>query len=96
MAIQEDRLDRVERILAQVAESQKQLAERQVASDERLSRIEKIAESNARSNLANSEAITETRRDQALLRSELREFISIVREYVEVTNRRLNALEDKQ
>jgi len=61
MAPQEDRLDRVELILAEVAERQ-----------------------------------AEGKRDQALLRSELREFIAIVREYVEVTNRRLNALEDRQ
>jgi hypothetical protein len=75
MAPQEDRLDRVERILAEIAERQ--------------AITEKIVESNARSNLANSEAISE-------LRSELQEFIAIVREYVEVTNRRLNALEDRQ
>lgn len=75
MAPPEDRLDRVERILAEIAERQ--------------AITEKIVESNARSNLANSEAISE-------LRSELGEFIAIVREYVEVTNRRLNALEDRQ
>ncbi len=73
MTPQEDRLDRVERILAEVAERQ--------------ANTEKLVESNARAILANTEAHNE-------LRSELQEFISIVREYVEVTNPRLNALED--
>jgi vacuolar-type H+-ATPase subunit I/STV1 len=82
MAIPEDRLDRVERILVEMAERQAEIIERQANT-------EKLVESNARAILANTEAHNE-------LRSELQEFIAIVREYVEVTNRRLNALEDTQ
>jgi|GEM_PF-3331329 hypothetical protein len=82
MAPQEDRLDRVERILVEMAERQAEIIERQANT-------EKLVESNARAILANTEAHNE-------LRSELQEFIAIVREYVEVTNRRLNALEDTQ
>jgi hypothetical protein len=56
----------------------------------------KIAESNARSNEANSAAIAAARAETEELKKTLGQFIGIVGEFVQATNSRLTMIEDRQ
>jgi hypothetical protein len=57
---------------------------------------EKIAESNARSNEANSNEIAAARAETEELKKTLGQFIGIVGEFVQATNSRLTMIEDRQ
>jgi len=99
----EEMLDALAERMAQASETLARSEERLAATNDALAEgrislelTRKIAESNARSNEANSNAIAASRVETEELKKTLAQFIGIVGEFVKATNSRLAILEDRQ
>ncbi len=82
-------------IIGQMLTIERQLQERQIQADERLTRTEAIANSNARAIEATANEGSESRRLVQQTQTQLIELARIVGQFAEATNTRLQSLEDR-
>jgi len=82
-------------IIGQMLTIERQLQERQIQADERLTRTEAIANSNARAIEAIANEGSESRRLVQQTQTQLIELARIVGQFAEATNTRLQSLEDR-
>jgi hypothetical protein len=82
-------------LIGQMLNVQRQLQESQLQADSRLTRIEAIAESNARAIQATANEGNETRLLTQQSQTQLIELARIVGQFAEATNTRLGILEDR-
>jgi hypothetical protein len=86
--------EEIQTLIGQMLNVQRQLQESQLQADSRLTRIEAIAESNARAIQATANESNETRRLSQQTQTQLMELARIVGQFAEATNSRLVILED--
>jgi hypothetical protein len=87
--------EEIQTLIGQMLNVQRQLQESQLQADSRLTRIEAIAESNARAIQATANESNETRRLTQQSQTQLIELARIVGQFAEATNSRLVILEDR-
>lgn len=88
-------LEEIQTLIGQMLNVQRQLQESQLQADIRLTRIEAIAESNARAIQATANESNETRRLTQQSQTQLIELARIVGQFAEATNSRLVILENR-